>query len=108
LVTLVGEVGAAIAKATQTARQTREAYEPGAPPNASEGSPSPSNPDGVNSVDYHAREHDLEPAYVADDEQPVPSSPPVRYSPSTTTASVPAEAEVGHSPMEAWRDFSWC
>ena len=89
---VVGEVGAAIAKATQTARQTREADEPGVPPNASEGSYSPSNPGGVNSVDYHARERDLEPAYVADDEQPVPSSPPLRYS-STTTASVPAEAE---------------
>ena len=36
---MVGEVGAATAKATQTARQTREAYEPEAPPNASEDFP---------------------------------------------------------------------
>ena len=94
---MVGEVGAATAKATQTARQTREAYEPEAPPNASEDSPSPSHrfepPEDVNSVDYHTREHDLEPGYVPDDEQPVPSSPPVRYSPPTTAASVLAEAE---------------
>jgi hypothetical protein len=89
---VVGEVGAA-----QTARHTREAYEPAVPPNASGDSPSPSHrfepPEDVNSVDYHTREHDLEPGYVPDDEQPVPSSPPVRYSPSTTAASVPAEAE---------------
>ena len=94
---MVGEVGAATAKATQTARQTREAYEPEAPPNASEDSPSPSHrfepPEDVNSVDYHTREHHLELGYVPDDEQPVPSSPPLRYSPLTTAASVPAEAE---------------
>ncbi len=94
---VVGEVGAASAKATQTARQTREAYEPEAPPNASEDSPSLSHlfepPEDLNSVDYHTREHDLEPGYVPDDEQPVPSSPPVRYSRPTTAASVPAEAE---------------
>ena len=94
---LVGEVGAATAKATQTARQTREAYEPEAPPNASEDSPSPSHrfepPEDVNSVAYHTREHDLELGYVLDDQQPVPSSPPVRYSPPTTAASVAAEAE---------------
>ena len=47
----------------------------------------------MNSVDYHTREHDLELGYVPDDEQPVPSSPPLRYSPLTTAASVPAEAE---------------
>jgi hypothetical protein len=93
---VVGEVGAATAKATQTARQTREAYEPEAPPNASEDSPSPSHrfepPEDVN-FDYHTREHDLEPGYEPDDEQPVPSSLPARYSRPTTAASVPAEAE---------------
>ena len=34
------------------------------------------------------REHDLEPGYVLDYEQSVPSSPPVRYSPPSTAASV--------------------
>ena len=47
----------------------------------------------MNSVAYHTREHDLELGYVPDDQQPVPSSPPVRYSPPTTAASVAAEAE---------------
>jgi hypothetical protein len=101
---VVGEVGAGTAKATQTARQTREAYEPEAPPNASEDSPSPSHrfepPEDVN-FDYHTREHDLEPGYVLDDEQSVPSSPPVRYSPPATAASVLAEAEYegGRRPL---------
>ena len=102
---VVGEVGAASAKATQTARQTREAYEPEAPPNASGDSPSPSPrfepPEDLNSVDYHTREHYLEPGYVLDDEQSVPSSPPVRYSPPATAASVLAEAEYegGRRPL---------
>jgi hypothetical protein len=102
---VVGEVGAASAKATQTARQTREAYEPEAPPNAPGDSPSPSPrfepPEDLNSVDYHTREHYLEPGYVLDDEQSVPSSPPVRYSPPTTAASVLAEAEYegGRRPL---------
>ena len=110
---VVGEVGAATAKATQTARQTREAYEPEAPPNASKDSPSPSHrfepPEDVNSVDYHTREHDLEPGYVPDDEQPVRPhhrhgihGPPPRHQ---CRRKRNTKAGVGRSPMAAWRDF---
>ena len=58
-----------------------------------------------NSVDYHTREHDLEPGYVPDDEQPVPSSPPVRYSPPATSH----QCRRNRNTMQAssallWRD----
>jgi hypothetical protein len=100
---VVGEVhdlGAATAKAAQTARQTREAYEPEAPAYApEEDSPSHSNRfephfehEDLNSVDYDTREHDFEPAYERDEEPPHPA-PPVRYSPRNVAASAPAEAE---------------
>ncbi len=99
---VVGEVhdlGAATAKAAQTARHTREAYEAEAPPYAPEDSaPSshrfepPFEPENVNSADYYTREPDLEPAYEPDDEEPV-AAPPVRYSPRSAAVSAPAEAE---------------
>ena len=99
---VVGEVhdlGAATAKAAQTARQTREAYEPEAPQYTPDDSPSPPHrfepqfeQEDLNSVEYDAHEHDFEPAYEPEDEPPVPA-PPVRYSPRSAVASAPAEAD---------------
>ena len=98
---VVGEVhdlGTATAKAAQTARQTREAYEPEVPEYAPEDSPSSSNRfephfehDDHNSVEYDTREHDFEPPYETDEEPPAPA-PPVRYSSRNAVASAPAEA----------------
>jgi|KBSSwiStaDraftv2_1062776.scaffolds.fasta_scaffold285859_1 hypothetical protein len=100
---VVGEVhdlGAATAKAAQTARQTREAYEPEAPAYApEEDSPSHSHRfdphfehEDLNSADYDTHEHDFEPAYDRH-EEPSPPAAPVRYSPRNIAASAPAEAE---------------
>jgi len=98
---VVGEVhdlGAATAKAAQTARHTREAFEPEAPQYPPEEPSAPSHrfepefdPEELNSVEYDTRQRDLEPAYDPEDEHPVPA-PPVRYSPRSAAAA-PAEEE---------------
>ena len=98
---VVGEVhdlGAATAKAAQTARHTREAFEPEAPQYPPEEPSAPSHrfepefdPEELNSVEHDTRQRDLEPAYDPEDEHPVPA-PPVRYSPRSAAAA-PAEEE---------------
>ena len=117
---VVGEVhdlGAATAKAAQTARHTREAFEPEAPQYPPEEPSAPSHrfepefdPEELNSVEYDTRQRDLEPAYEPEDEHPVPA-PPVRYSPRSAARRRRKRNMNGNarrSPMAAWRDFSWC
>jgi len=100
---VVGEVGAGTAKATQTARQTREAYEPEAPPQyppAAEEAAAPAHwleprpePEDLNSVQYDTRQRDPEPTYEPEDEQPPVAAPPTRYTPRSATASAEQEYE---------------
>jgi hypothetical protein len=100
---VVGEVhdlGAATAKAAQTARQTREAFEPEAPRYPAPEEPSAPahrfepefDSEELNSVDYDTRRRNFEPAYEPEDEHPIPA-PPVRYSPRNAAAAAPAEEE---------------
>jgi hypothetical protein len=99
---VVGEVhdlGAATAKAAQTARHTREAFEPEVPQYQQQDEPDEHShrfgpqfdSEELNSVDYDARSRDFEPAYEPEEEHPAPA-PPVRYSPRSAAAA-PAEVE---------------
>jgi hypothetical protein len=105
---VVGEVhdlGAATAKAAQTQRQTREAYEPEAPqyPSAAE-EPGAHRfephleAEHLTSADYDARQRDLEPAYERDDEPPV-QAPPTRYTPRSAAASAEEEYDGKRPPL---------